>query len=115
MKVAFRVDASLSIGIGHGVRCRTLANALRLYGVDVRFICRAHSGHMGAALERDGFQVAWLPTVLDTSDAQDNYAAWLGVSQATDATDTIAALDGERPDWLIVDHYGLDAEWERRP
>lgn len=37
---------------------------------------------------------------------------WLGVSQAEDAHQTIAALNGERCDWLIVDHYALDEDWE---
>lgn len=37
----------------------------------------------------------------------------LDVSQETDAAETIEALRGERLDWLVVDHYGLDATWER--
>jgi UDP-2,4-diacetamido-2,4,6-trideoxy-beta-L-altropyranose hydrolase len=38
----------------------------------------------------------------------------LGVTQAEDAEQTIQALEGDTPDWLVVDHYGLDFEWERR-
>lgn len=40
------------------------------------------------------------------------HAAWLGCAWAEDAEQTIAALGGEQPDWLIVDHYALDAAWE---
>jgi UDP-2,4-diacetamido-2,4,6-trideoxy-beta-L-altropyranose hydrolase len=36
------------------------------------------------------------------------------VTPEEDAQQTIQALRGESPDWLIVDHYGLDAAWERR-
>jgi len=31
-----------------------------------------------------------------------------------DAEQTIDALAGIKPDWLIVDHYALDAKWESR-
>jgi UDP-2,4-diacetamido-2,4,6-trideoxy-beta-L-altropyranose hydrolase len=44
------------------------------------------------------------------------HAAWLPVSQHEDATQTRAALTAEGatgPDWLVVDHYALDARWER--
>ncbi|MBI4283702.1 MAG: UDP-2,4-diacetamido-2,4,6-trideoxy-beta-L-altropyranose hydrolase, partial [Chloroflexi bacterium] len=30
-----------------------------------------------------------------------------------DAQQTLEALGNFRPDWLVVDHYGLDATWER--
>jgi UDP-2,4-diacetamido-2,4,6-trideoxy-beta-L-altropyranose hydrolase len=33
----------------------------------------------------------------------------------SDAAETIAAIEdsGGKPDWLIVDHYAIDAQWER--
>ncbi|MBK1725452.1 UDP-2,4-diacetamido-2,4,6-trideoxy-beta-L-altropyranose hydrolase [Halorhodospira neutriphila] len=116
MRVAIRVDASAAAGTGHLIRCRTLAQALRKHGAAVTFICRAHEGHGMAMLRDEGFAVCSLPApdVADTPSAEDeNYARWLGVSQPQDAEETIAALP-DQPDWLVVDHYGLDAEWERR-
>ncbi len=53
------------------------------------------------------------PSRRETASGED-YAAWLGVSQERDAAETIAALTEAKPDWLVVDHYGLDAEWEER-
>ena len=47
----------------------------------------------------------------DVADA--DYPSWLGVSQERDAEETITALGGRRVDWLVVDHYSLDATWER--
>lgn len=38
MKVFFRVDASLYIGIGHAMRCLTLARVLKENGADVELI-----------------------------------------------------------------------------
>jgi UDP-2,4-diacetamido-2,4,6-trideoxy-beta-L-altropyranose hydrolase len=35
-------------------------------------------------------------------------------AQRLDANRTLAALGEVRHDWIVVDHYGLDAEWERQ-
>ncbi|MCF8038376.1 MAG: UDP-2,4-diacetamido-2,4,6-trideoxy-beta-L-altropyranose hydrolase [Desulfohalobiaceae bacterium] len=115
MLIAIRVDSSLHIGTGHVMRCLTLSEALRERGCQVQFICRAHPGHMGDMITKQGFQVSLLPESeqpMNTEPDQEDYAAWLGVSQKEDAQQTIDALDSERPDWLIVDHYGLDIQWE---
>ncbi|MFA6901897.1 MAG: UDP-2,4-diacetamido-2,4,6-trideoxy-beta-L-altropyranose hydrolase [Gallionellaceae bacterium] len=114
MKVVFRVDASTRMGIGHLMRCLTLAESLRERGGQLRFICREHTGNLIALLQQKAMPVTVLPApaVNDTTTSED-YAAWLGVTQAEDAEQTIEALNGEKPDWLVVDHYGLDVEWER--
>jgi UDP-2,4-diacetamido-2,4,6-trideoxy-beta-L-altropyranose hydrolase len=41
------------------------------------------------------------------------HSDWLGIPQDVDAGDTIRALADDTWDWLIVDHYALDARWER--
>lgn len=112
MNIAIRTDASTRIGLGHLTRCRTLAAALRERGAAVRFICRAHPGHRIADVSADGYPVAALPAPPAQDTADGDYAAWLGVTQAQDAVETSAGLTDDRPDWLIVDHYALDADWE---
>lgn len=113
MKVFIRVDASPLIGLGHLIRCRTLAAELRNRGADVQFICRAHSGHAVRGIEEKGFQVLLLPPPEPGERSLSGYEAWLGVSQEKDADETIKAIRNAPVDWLIVDHYGLDAKWER--
>ena len=115
MMVVFRVDASAKMGIGHLMRCLTLAEGLRSRGKEVRFICRAQPGNLIGLLKRRAMPVTVLPDAPEArSQGESDYAAWLGVSQAQDASQTIEALAGRRPDWLIVDHYGLDAKWEQQ-
>jgi UDP-2,4-diacetamido-2,4,6-trideoxy-beta-L-altropyranose hydrolase len=116
MNVVFRVDASNAMGTGHVMRCRTLASALRRKGARVQFITRAHDGHLGDLLAREGFAVTLLPRPESAPGAggREDYAAWLGVSPQDDAEQTLAALDHAQNDWLIVDHYGLDRAWEER-
>ena len=38
MRVAFRVDASISLGLGHLKRCLSLTKALIALGAEVRFV-----------------------------------------------------------------------------
>ncbi|MBA5686096.1 UDP-2,4-diacetamido-2,4,6-trideoxy-beta-L-altropyranose hydrolase [Rugamonas apoptosis] len=114
MRIVFRTDAAWQIGSGHVMRCLTLAESLRAGGAEVAFVCRAHPGHLGPQLEALGFPVRLL--ALDggasaDADAQPAHAAWVGARWETDAAETAAALPW-RPDWLIVDHYGLDWRWQ---
>jgi UDP-2,4-diacetamido-2,4,6-trideoxy-beta-L-altropyranose hydrolase len=39
------------------------------------------------------------------------HSDWLGVDQDVDAADTLRAVGGTC-DWIVVDHYALDARWE---
>lgn len=118
MKVAFRADASVEIGTGHVMRCLTLADELTRQGHECRFICREHEGHLCDLIMSKGYGLTLLPVrndnELNTRDSSpDNYALWLGVPWQEDARQTLDALTPWKPDWLVVDHYALDAEWER--
>ena len=97
-KILFRADASLEIGTGHVMRCLTLAKALQ--GAACSFACRAHEGNLIDYIRAQGFAVQVLPLVSPS---------WLGASWQEDAAQTAKA--GPH-DWLTVDHYALDANWE---
>lgn len=112
MNIIFRVDASIKMGTGHVMRCRTLANELRRQGAHVHFVTRAHFGHLGDLLSNENFKVSLLPRPTGVHDCENQYLEWLGVSQLEDAVQTIAILGHQSCDWLIVDHYGLDQVWE---
>lgn len=114
MKVAFRTDASLSIGTGHVMRCLTLARLLAAGGAQCRFVSRLHDGHLVDYVRAEGFEAGALPVGARAARSTPAlaHAHWLGADQADDATQTGEQLRGFSPDWLVVDHYGLDAEWE---
>jgi UDP-2,4-diacetamido-2,4,6-trideoxy-beta-L-altropyranose hydrolase len=96
------------------MRCLTLADGLRAEGANVRFITRAHQGNLDALIEARGYCVHSLavrdePVVC----ADPPHAAWLGCDWRTDFEDTARVLQSVGGvDWLVVDHYALDARWE---
>lgn len=113
MRIAIRVDASIQVGIGHFMRCLTLADALKQRGAQIRFISRLLPQHLQNMLVAKGHQFMSLDrsSIEGISDnlAQSN---WLGTSQHADAQDTVQALSDQAWDWLVVDHYALDSRWE---
>lgn len=126
MKVALRTDASARIGTGHLMRCLTLADALRAGGASTRFVCRGLPQSIGQLVVERGHELVALPDAAPRAagttrpdaggeDAEPAHASWLGATQADDAEATLAALAPGGPwDWLVVDHYALDARWESR-
>lgn len=96
------------------MRCLTLGRALRAKGAECLFVHRLHKGHMADHIRSEGFAVMELPAPSECSDAlpEDEYRLWLGVSPKIDAAQTGQVLKDTHLDWLVVDHYAIDAEWE---
>lgn len=115
MNVTFRCDSSISIGIGHVMRCLTLANALKIQGVKCSFICRRHEGNIISLIEKQGFIVYQLTSnsVFHRPYSKSGHLSWLGISQEQDAKECTFILNQIKPDWLIIDHYALDSTWEK--
>jgi UDP-2,4-diacetamido-2,4,6-trideoxy-beta-L-altropyranose hydrolase len=113
MKVAFRLDASAQIGSGHFMRCLTLADALKRAGANTRFVSRELPDSFMQMLKRGGHECSLLSRDQSAGSDRDlRHSDWLGTSQMHDAQQTIRALADGSWDWLIVDHYALDARWE---
>ena len=112
MKVTFRVDASLFIGSGHVMRCLVLADILRSKGFSVCFACLPQPGDMITYISDRGFDVLELtPSCLQMTPSHSaDYKAWLQRSVEEDANDFLSKVDYS--EWVIVDHYALDYEWE---
>jgi len=112
-KVAFRVDASGQIGTGHLMRCLTLAEGLADRDVTSRFVCRHLPESLRILIEKKSHELVQLESSKGQALVDElAHSHWLGVSQAEDARATLHALADTQWNWLIVDHYGLDARWE---
>ena len=118
MRVAFRVDASLAIGSGHVMRCLTVADALAARGHASLFLSREAEGdrldavrargHSQEVLAERGAGGAYGP-----GEGRPAHAAWLAVPWEEDARETRARVKAAGADLLVLDHYALDARWER--
>lgn len=101
------------------MRCLTLADTLAAQGVECHFICREHSGSLIEYIRGKGYYVhtlAYVPSQLPINvpfaEPQLTHSAWLGSTQGQDAIECADFLSDLQPDWLIVDHYALDVQWE---
>jgi len=118
VKIVFRADASLQIGSGHVMRCLTLAEALANEGHLCHFICRALDGNLSSLIKDQGHELTMLPAPYEQTEQSptsqpDDYQQWLGVSWQEDASQTLdRVVSSLTPEWLVVDHYGLDVRWE---
>jgi UDP-2,4-diacetamido-2,4,6-trideoxy-beta-L-altropyranose hydrolase len=113
MNVAMRVDAGDVIGLGHLMRCLTLADGLQGKGARVVFVSRPLEGNRLDLIASRGFEAAKLSRPRFPIREQD-YQTWAGAGWEEDARETREAIDGFGviPDWLVVDHYGLGEGWE---
>lgn len=108
MRIAVRADAGLLVGSGHVMRTLALASALRARGASVTFLSRRRDGDMHDRIEHDGFVVRPLESETDAGDA------WLGTSIQSEIAASMRALQADGgADAVVVDHYRLDAAWER--
>lgn len=103
MRCMFRADASLRLGIGHVMRCLTLARRIQRKGGQVLFVSRALPGHLGEFLTEQGIDVHLLEA--ESGDELD-------VNELHDAQQSAAIAQKWGAERIVVDHYGLSAKWE---
>jgi UDP-2,4-diacetamido-2,4,6-trideoxy-beta-L-altropyranose hydrolase len=103
LQIAFRADASRQVGYGHVMRCLSLADVLAARGDRCTFLCRPAPGDLLDEIKRRGHTVIHMPSVSGEA----------AMAESEDARDTGRSLLHRAIDWLVVDHYGLDIEWEQ--
>ena len=113
--VVFRVDSSSTIGTGHVMRCLTLAGELKSKVERINFLCRDLPNNITSTISKYGYPLTLLDDRNDTqkNSLESDCNSWLNVSQSEDASECLGQFKNIMPDLVIVDHYGLDADWER--
>ena len=88
-----RCDASLFMGNGHVIRCRSLARYLRKRSINSIFFCRALDGNL-IKLTEDEFQTIVLEKPKNKEILySSNYSEMLGVKQEIDAKEVIYEIE----------------------
>jgi UDP-2,4-diacetamido-2,4,6-trideoxy-beta-L-altropyranose hydrolase len=95
MRAIFRTDASLAIGGGHVVRSLALAHALADVGCRSGFVCAEDSASVVPSLAGGEVDLYAIPP------------------ERLDDAGLLGRIAGDDCDLLIVDHYGLNSEFEK--
>ena len=98
--IIFRVDSSRSLGAGHLMRCLTLAGAMKKRGARSHFVYQTLPDHLGRLINERGYSC----TEISGSH----------FDLERDAQLTLDSVQSAAADWVIVDHYLIDARWEAR-
>ncbi len=103
--IAVRVDASVHIGIGHVMRCLTLADMLsQSLSCNIIFICADYlPAEVANIIRLRSYTLHLIPQITNYNEEW-NY----------DAEQTLQYICSLPVDWLIVDHYQLDERWEKK-
>jgi|APSaa5957512535_1039671.scaffolds.fasta_scaffold00497_19 UDP-2,4-diacetamido-2,4,6-trideoxy-beta-L-altropyranose hydrolase len=117
MKIIFRVDAFIKMGIGHVMRCLTLAHELKRSGSIITFVTSSDRGYIIPLIKSYGydietFNISRNGVTIDEATEVD-YDLWNNIFWKEDAERTLQIAQKIQPDLLIVDHYGLDAKWHQ--
>ena len=112
----FRVDAADYMGTGHVHRCLALAGELSAQGAKCHFITRELPGHLAGLIAEQGLpdkgcHLLPAPENIHLEQMQDS-RNWLAVPPLQDLQDSLQCLGDLKPDWCVVDHYGIDSRWE---
>ena len=112
-KILLRVDTSHEIGSGHMMRCLTLANEAKQQDWECVFVLRDPEDGIVEYISSFGHGVKELTSLYGNKITYNATAHgdWLPVSQTQDANETVEVIYELDPDWIIVDHYALDAIW----
>jgi UDP-2,4-diacetamido-2,4,6-trideoxy-beta-L-altropyranose hydrolase len=109
VRIIFRTDASAEIGGGHLMRCLTLADEAARRGHAIHFI--VNEGSMIDKVLAEGYSLTELLREVHNTDSSPPYAKWLTAPWQIDAEVTAKMAAKIAADWLVWDHYGLDARW----
>lgn len=114
MKIAIRTDSSVAIGAGHVMRCLTLAHMLKGLGAEIHFIHSDLKGNLSQVIKAAGFKVhVFSPDFEHESLSMDSLIAKMSGCSNQDVEKTSKILEKHGPfDWVIVDHYAFDSNWE---
>ena len=86
MRVIFRADASINMGIGLVMRRLILAQELQNQGFTAMFVCRPQLGDLVGFIESKNIEVLkWSPLQFSSSETNRYSDDWLGVSASADA------------------------------
>ena len=96
------------------MRCLALANEARQRGWECTFVLRDPESDIVKLITSFDHKINKLVSLDHDANIISNmtaHSSWLPVSQSQDANETADIIHILKPNWIIVDHYSLDATW----
>jgi len=108
LNVLVRVDGGKLIGTGHVYRCLNIVNYIN--NSNVEFICKLYDKNVIEKISKQYKCHVIFPQ--ENHKMTTDVSTWLGDTQDSDAHKTIQIMKKKKYDIIILDHYGIDIEWE---
>jgi UDP-2,4-diacetamido-2,4,6-trideoxy-beta-L-altropyranose hydrolase len=97
--LVIRADASVTMGTGHVMRCLALAQAWQDAGGNVIFAMAESTPAIARRLRKEGAKL---------------YTVNAPPGTIADAIETISMCQPERDDWMVIDGYHFNSEYQRK-
>lgn len=107
LNIAIRADGSTNIGMGHVMRCLSLAKGFRHAGANVYFFSRYEPGIL--KIRQDGFEVIEMP--YQKSSSSEGFSYGDASELEGDAEEIINSIKDFNLDVLIIDSYNVTEEF----
>lgn len=107
LNIGIRVDGSANIGMGHIMRCLSLAKGFRNAGANVYFLSRFEQGI--SRIRQDNFEVLEMPYRKSRNSGGFFYGDASELEE--DAEEIICRIRAFNLDVLIIDSYNVSREF----
>ncbi|MEN2775434.1 UDP-2,4-diacetamido-2,4,6-trideoxy-beta-L-altropyranose hydrolase [Acetivibrio clariflavus] len=107
IKVAIRADGSKNIGMGHVMRCLSLAKGFRNSGIDVLFLSKYEQGIL--KIREEGFEA--IEFSHDTETHYEGFCYGGAKFLGKEAEEIIEVLKDKNIDVLFIDSYNVSEEF----
>ena len=109
----FRVDSGKGIGIGHILRCQSLALELIKNGNQVHFLTKEHPGHIIDEIDQQ-IQVIKLKSHFNyLQKIDDDYTTWNCDSDQNEFDRVQELIHQYNIDTVVLDHYGIGYKFDQ--
>ena len=103
-KIFIRVDSGIDIGIGHMMRCISLAETLSKTNFEIIFISKKLNNTIYDIISKKKYKICILP--------ENNKNMNIMMHDAIETQKIITSFE-DSTSWLLVDHRKLDIQWEK--
>lgn len=103
-KIFIRTDSGVDIGIGHMMRCLSLAETLIKNDFEIHFISKKLNEKIHDLIIKKGYKIHTISENTDTQNILEDDAI---------ETKKIIMSYNDLSSWLLVDHRNLDIQWEK--